>query len=760
VHPDRLEIDSLNSGGGRAPALVFALLTGTGIFLGHSFPGPNLIAVTAVGLLLASVSYLAARFLRLKQPAVYSFVWLILCAGFVLFRLHESRAERKAEAWEFAPGWSALVGHLDSPPWSVEDLWLGQRKTRFRFEVEKWQRQGEDKWRQGGFGLLVEAPEEWESCLDGSERLAFLARLRRGSGYSNPGMFDYRAYLEGQGLAGLARVADQDSLRVLAPYGAGSIQRLRSRLNSIQRVLYPDREVRGVAGALVLGLREQNPRPVRQDFILSGTVHVLVVSGLHVGFVAGLIYLVLLPLLGRGWCNSILSLAGVCLFALLAGAGPAVLRAAFMCGLALFAAPLERRVHPLNLLAAAFALLLLWNPLWLFDPGFQLSFAAVAGIVSFTPHLERPWHARPWFRRPVGWPLRAFLAGLASQLAVAPFLALYFGGVSIAGLAANLFMLPLAGIAVPLGLVADLAALVWGGAGQVLAWGNSFVIRAMLSVAHFFAGLDWSWQKVAPPAVLEMILFWLLAWQAARLVSRSPKAGARLTLVVALWLASSAWSVPLAALNACPEAAVLDLGSCNSTLLRLPAGGSLLTVPSGGVRGTFSSARTVAATFLERHRIGRIAWLYLPSLDQSRLRWAWDILDRTAVGAVLLPQAAASDSLTVQFMRFAQYRGARLVEMAPGDSLCLEGVPAAAEPDRTLNLDIAGAALRLGEGIVTVRRGENELQIVPGSQAEKESETGHSRTLETMQDGAVSLEFRGEAGVIVRTNRSGKSFDF
>ncbi|MCE5269940.1 ComEC/Rec2 family competence protein [bacterium] len=756
MQKDRLGKETLRTGGGRAPSLVFAFLLGAGIYLGHALPGLGLPAATAAGLVLSLVSFLVARLLHLKQPNVYAAAGLLLCAGFVLLRLHAAEEERRVAAWDFAPGWSALIGHLTGPPWSVEDPWLGRQRTRFRFDIEQWKKPGQAAWRPGGFGLLVEAPEGWEARLSGDERLALTASLRRGSGYSNPGLFDYRAYLEGQGLAGLARVAQDDSLRVLEPAGAGYVQRLRARLNDIQRSLYPDREVRGVAGALVLGLREQNPRPVRQDFILSGTVHVLVVSGLHVGFVAGLLYLILVPLLGRGWGTSILSLSGVCLFALLAGAGPSVLRAAFMCGLALFAAPLERTVRPLNLLAAAFALLLLWNPLWLFDPGFQLSFAAVAGIILFVPHLESRWRACGWYRRPAGWPLRVFLASLAAQLGVAPFLALYFGGVSAAGLAANIFMLPLAGIAVPLGLAADLVALVWGGAAQVMAALNAVVIHAMLSVAHFFAGLDWSWQKVAPPAALEMLLFWLFVWQGVSLVSRRPKAGARLTLVVSLWLAAAAWSAPLSALTDNPEATVLDLGSSNATVLRFPSGGYLLTVPSGGVRGTFSSARAVAVPYLERHRIRRVDWLYLPGLEQSRLRWAWDILDRVAVGTILLPRAAASDSLAFQFLRFAVYRGARLVELAPGDSLRLGAFPAVVGRDSCLSLEIGGADLFLEDGACRVRTDKGELRIVPERGAEERPEQNSTRVLETMEDGAVSLEFRGGGQVAARTNRSGK----
>ncbi|MCE5272736.1 hypothetical protein LLH00_15755, partial [bacterium] len=84
MYADRLEKDSLRSGGGRAPALVFALLTGTGVYLGHRFSGPDLTVVTAAGLVLSLVSFLVARLLHLKQPNVYAAAGLLLCAGFVL----------------------------------------------------------------------------------------------------------------------------------------------------------------------------------------------------------------------------------------------------------------------------------------------------------------------------------------------------------------------------------------------------------------------------------------------------------------------------------------------------------------------------------------------------------------------------------------------------------------------------------------------------------------------------------------------------
>lgn len=739
----------------RSPALTLAGLLAAGILAGRSVQWPGTLETAIAGAVIAGLLRVAGWFFRRERMAVLSIAVLIFFGGLILYRLHEQVNSAIMKDWNFSPGETALIGHLEGPPWRVENPRLGQVRTRFRFDVEQQLCQDENRWVRGGYGLLVEAPAEWESRLNGAERLGLLARLRTASGFSNPGLFDYREYLQEQGLAGLARVEEFGDLKILPDNGLSLVQRLRSRLNGIHRDMYPDPAVRGVAGALLLGLREQNPRPVRQDFVLSGTVHVLVVSGLHVGFIALVLSSVLSLIFGRGWIQALATLAGALVFAVLCGAGPSVMRAVFMCALVLLAQPLQQPIRPLNILAASFALLLLFNPFWLFDPGFQLSFAAVAGIICLTPALEQPFRRFKWFENKwKRWPVSAFLASCSAQLAVAPLLAWYFGGVSAVGLAANVFMVPLSGLAVTGGFLSGLAALIWLPAGQALAFINAVPIKGMLCIARFFAGLEWSWLSVPFPGPLDVVLFWAFLWQASRFVLGHHKAGARLALTAVIWLNCLVWTGPISALWGNPRLDILDLGRTGAAVLHFPSGECFLETPDRGVRDGYSTARDVAVPYLERNHTGQVSWLYLSGIEPSRIRWAWDVLDRVAVRNVLVQRSASSDSLVFQFLHYAQSRGAKLVELAPGDSFGLDGVQVSVGAEGHLRMDCRGAKFNLEQGGWRIVSGMGrELTVVP-ERAKHKLDTERI-SLETSKSGAVRVEFKPEGKMAVSSVRGG-----
>ena len=151
---------------------------------------------------------------------------------------------------------------------------------------------------------------------------------------------------------------------------------------------------------------------------------------------------------------------------------------------ALFALPSARQRAVLNSLALAFLLLLLANPSWLSDAGFQLSFAAVAGIGMGMPVIERFTQGRDWWKvRFWRWLFRLTTVCAVAQLAVAPLVAYHFGRFTPVAFIANPPVVMLAGFAVLCGFLADLVALFWFEAGLVLAMVVSYLLVAMVALA-------------------------------------------------------------------------------------------------------------------------------------------------------------------------------------------------------------------------------------------------------------------------------------
>ena len=288
----------------------------------------------------------------------------------------------------------------------------------------------------------------------------------------NPLLPDYGEYLRAHRIAGWA-------------WDAGELERLGTRHDTgtlflrIRDWLTPrvmggvQPEARGLARAMLTGDRSELEPDDLDRFKTAGIFHILAVSGLHVGIVGYLAFLLggVLPLKRRG--RYILALAVIIGFTLLTGARPPALRACLMAGFYLGGRLLGRPAHLGTSVAGAALVLLAVNPLILWDLSFQLSFTAAAGIAAITPSLSG-WLTERRVPRPIADGLGATLA---AQLAIFPLLALYFARVPVLAFLSNLIAVPLVGVALALGIPFLLLAAAVPAAAKLLGTPLSLILR-------------------------------------------------------------------------------------------------------------------------------------------------------------------------------------------------------------------------------------------------------------------------------------------
>ncbi len=325
----------------------------------------------------------------------------------------------------------------------------------------------------------------------------------------NPYAFDYRRYLHFQNIHYQSFVK-ADSFRVLSSGHGYAVWRAafacRDRLLELLRRHFPDTEEYAVASALLVGYKDDLSDDLRTAYAETGSMHALAVSGTHVGLLyAGLMFL-LKRIRWRGrlrqWLQTAFILAAIWAFTFLTGATASVLRASVMFSTFLLGKSLHQDASIWNILASSAFGLLVFNPYFLFDAGFQLSYAAVAGMVFFYPRLNKiaPAKLPVW----AGEAWKIFLIGVAAQIGTLPLSLYYF------------HQFPcyfwLAGWVVVLGG----AIFLWGGAALVLLDWLSPPLAAWLGVA--LHGLLWGMNRLIflikdlPGSVLTGV--WLPAWAA------------------------------------------------------------------------------------------------------------------------------------------------------------------------------------------------------------------------------------------------------
>jgi competence protein ComEC len=341
-------------------------------------------------------------------------------------------------------------GYLDIDVFGIETSrkTLTRRSGRVRIAVseEVWAGFEQDGIPGPGTGIRVETP------------------LSMPSGYLNPGGFDPSYHLKCKGIRLSGYVKHPEFVHILSPstsfagylslFRSGALRLLdhtRSSAGWLPETLRDD--VPFVSKALLLGARGELSPETRQVFQEAGLVHVLAVSGLHVGIIAGVAFWIMKRIPGGIRSRSfVLSLIVWC-YAVLTGAGASIIRASTMVSCVMICRMMYRPANSKNVVSLSAIVLLLLQPAWISDPGFQLTFAATGGIVLLYPGLQKRllWIRRPWLRN-------ALAVSIAAQTATAPVSAWWFNRIGLLSAIAGLPLIPVVAVAMITGLAALCAA--------------------------------------------------------------------------------------------------------------------------------------------------------------------------------------------------------------------------------------------------------------------------------------------------------------
>ena len=301
--------------------------------------------------------------------------------------------------------------------------------------------------------------------------LRFAGRLLEPHVARNPGGFDYRQHLLDRGIYGMVDVAASRHVRVYPdPHGAAFFNRLiiplREHILSLFREYVPQPGSALLAGYLIGETRDM-PNWLYDAYRHSGILHLLAVSGSNVWLVLGMFWflfrLVRLPRV----VQTVLLLGILVVFCFATRNEPSVVRAGLMAALVLLAGVLHRRADLLNSVGVSAIIILLFSPRHVFLPGFQLSYAAVLGILLLVPRFQEwlPFTKRGRLAR---WLVTLIGSSVAATAATTPILAVHFGTIPVISVAANLVMVPLAALVTNGALVLVLLGDLWSSAANVV----------------------------------------------------------------------------------------------------------------------------------------------------------------------------------------------------------------------------------------------------------------------------------------------------
>lgn len=362
--------------------------------------------------------------------------------------------------------------------------------------------------------IYLQKDEKARNISPGDE-IFFVAQIQPFKNFGNPDDFDYARFMHNKGFSGSAYLSSLNwyktgkkdrSLYILA-------QKFRKSALKFYRLFELNADAYSFISALTLGYKHDLTNEMQDAFRASGTSHVLAVSGLHVGIIY-LIFTSLFSFLGKTGRRSVLMqiliIVALWFYAFLAGLSPSVLRATIMLTIVSIGLAGNKNGFTFNTLAAAALFILIFNPMSLFDVGFQMSFTAVFAILYFNPVINKLYQPRNKIKK-YAWGL--FTVSTSAQLGVFPVALYYFGTFPTYFFVANMLVVPLIGIiiyaCIPMIIIVLLKQfdfVVFDWAFQIFGWVFNVLINIVLRIVYFIETIPYAQLSDKYISAFQMLL--------------------------------------------------------------------------------------------------------------------------------------------------------------------------------------------------------------------------------------------------------------
>ncbi|MFC4738792.1 ComEC/Rec2 family competence protein [Flavobacterium ponti] len=331
---------------------------------------------------------------------------------------------------------------------AVETLKPNEFYTKFLFEIDSFNHQ------KSSGKILVYFSNKNSDSLQIGDLVSFQSEIKPIQKNYNPDTFDYSNYMANQNVFHQIKCFEND-------YFIGSkvkkftfyINKLRQKLVHSFDAHHFSVRTKSILNALLLGQKQQIDSETLNDYKNAGVVHVLAISGLHIGIIY-VFFNFIFGFLNRFKHGKTIKLVIILLllwlFALISGMSASITRSVTMFTFIAIGTFLNRKNFMFNAVAGSFLFLLIYNPLYVFDVGFQLSYAAVISILLFQPFYEKFYWSK---NKIVVYISDLFLVSLAAQLGVLPLMMLYFKQIPTLFLLANFIVIPIATVVLILGIV-------------------------------------------------------------------------------------------------------------------------------------------------------------------------------------------------------------------------------------------------------------------------------------------------------------------
>lgn len=545
-----------------------------------------------------------------------------------------------------------------------KEYYSNQEKISLKVEVSQIEREDYNIKTQG---LILVNTYLGDCPYEYGDVLKIKGRLEKPIGQKNFGEFDYELYLAQEKVFTYLNIWQEKDIQKIGENDSNFLVSFslsaRDKIKEITKQTLPQPYSYLLIGML-LGEKNFIPPHLKEVFTEAGIMHILAVSGLHVGIIA-MALLALLSMLNLPKKLKLLTLILILImYASITGFRPSVLRATIMF-LLLIGGKLINRSRNLNIsLFFAGFLILLLNPLILYDAGFLLSFIVTFFIINLSPIFQE------LFSKIVAWIKNPLAVSTAAWIGIFPLSAYFFTKVSIISIVSNILIIPLTVVAVILGFVTFFIGMASISLAGIVANINYLVLSLITLIAKSFSSLPFAFVYVAQPSILVIILYYLMVFFIIELFyikilsQKIKKKAALIVLSITLLIISVQIFYPTDNL----KVNFINVGEGDCILIEAPNKINILIDGGGTTQGDFDVGSKIVVPYLRRKGINEIDLLILTHPHLDHLEGLLPVLKEFKVGMVLDSGLLCDISAYKEFISLIQKKSIPYHKAKAGDN--------------------------------------------------------------------------------------------
>jgi competence protein ComEC len=477
--------------------------------------------------------------------------------------------------------------------------------------------------------------------------------FQQGRGIRNPGEFDYRKFLLSKGITGIINSYDSASVIILnddVHLFNNVIFQIRKNIDRLIHQLH-NKQTSGLLRGLLLADRAEIDYETKQNFVNSGVIHILAVSGLHVGY----ILLFFVVAFGRFniYIRSLLTIIGLLCFMFITGIPASVFRATLMSVILIIAFLTGRSTNLLNSIALSAVIILIFKPFEILNPGFQLSYSAVLSIALIYPLIQKVIYQSNIRNKYLNNLLLFVAVSLSAQIGTLPFTLAYFNKLSVISLFTNIIVIPLAGIIVGLAIITLLIGSIIPSIATYLALVNNIVTSIMMDLIRFSGSLDFAFIRINNFSLLDSVFFYVFISLLIYSFRTSEKLFFKLFITIIIlaniYIFSLLDNKKLLS-DGLLNIMMIDVGQGDSFLIKFPNGKTAL-IDAGIVDPFFDTGERIIIPLLDYLDIEKIDYGFVSHLDTDHYGGFASLIHNGRIKEIYRPKPDSSDK-SIRFEKF------------------------------------------------------------------------------------------------------------